>query len=154
MLTFERARELLVYDPETGVFTRKTGGAVSGTIYNGYVRLGIDGRNYRAHRVAWLVFHGRWPGALDHIDGDRANNRIANLREVTTTENNRNKKIGRNNTSGVLGVYKHRNRWRANIKAGGKLLTIGHFASFDEAVAARKAAERQYGFHENHGRAA
>lgn len=87
MLTVERLRELLDYDPETGVFRWKEPrrkcrvGEVAGSLRkDGYVKIQVDGRFYQAHRLAWLCVYGVWPSAIDHIDGNRANNAIANLR--------------------------------------------------------------------------
>lgn len=91
---------------------------------------------------------------VDHINGDGLDNRRSNLRAVSAAENQRNKRINSNNTSGVAGVsYAERDAvWMASIKVDGKGKVLGHFQTFDEAVAARKAAEVHYGFHPNHGR--
>lgn len=108
-----------------------------------------------AHRVIWLLHHGSWPSHdLDHINGIRTDNRISNLRPVTKAENLRNRARSSNNTSGVMGVKidPRYNTWQAWIEFAGKKKHLGSFKSFDAAVAARKAAERRLGFHENHGR--
>lgn len=91
---------------------------------------------------------------IDHINHVRTDNRIVNLRKASNTENSRNASIGSNNTSGALGVWfeKRRNAWVAEIKVDRRKIHIGQFDAFEDAVAARKAAEVKYGFHENHGK--
>lgn len=115
----------------------------------------IFDRSYRAHRVLWLLHTGEWPtDQIDHINGDRADNRIINLRAVSNTDNARNSCRPSNNTSGVVGVYwyKRHNMWYASIRINEKNLSLGYFEDFADAVATRKAAEVNYGFHENHGK--
>lgn len=91
---------------------------------------------------------------IDHINHIRTDNRIVNLRKASNTENSRNASIGSNNTSGAVGVWfeKRRNAWVAEIKVDRRKIHIGQFDTFDAAVAARKAAEVEFGFHENHGK--
>jgi hypothetical protein len=105
--------------------------------------------------VAFAIYYGRWPdGQLDHINGDRRDNRIANLREVSNAENSRNAGRRRDNTSGVVGVSSTSSRlnpWRAYIKIGDRVRHLGRFPSIKTAADARRAAERQHGYHENHG---
>jgi hypothetical protein len=99
--------------------------------------------------------HGAWPeGEVDHIDHDKSNNRISNLRVTTRTGNGRNASLFRTNTSGASGVewYKMRQRWRAYISVNNRRVHLGYFDAFDEAVAARKTAEINLGYHPNHGR--
>ena len=123
----------------------------------GYLIGRIYRRIYMAHRVVWLLALKRWPtDQIDHINGDYADNRLANLREVSTAENARNQKMKSNNTSGVTGVCwsKRRDCWTAYIGVDGTNHTILYSESFEKAVLARKAAQLQYGFHPNHGRAA
>ncbi|TES59213.1 HNH endonuclease [Pseudomonas syringae pv. tomato] len=132
-------------------------GRPSGSLNSwGYVQFHFQGSYYKAHRVVWLICKGYWPEELDHINGNRTDNRIENLREVTRQENLRNQKIRSNNTSGVMGVGwdKCNRRWTARIRYEGKNKCIGYFKTFDEAAAARKAAEIAFGYHPNHGRAA
>ena len=114
----------------------------------------IFSRRYRAHRVIWCMVHGRWPTAIDHIDGDTSNNSISNLREASQQENMRNISRRTDNTSGFSGVCwaTRDEKWRAYIENGGKRIWLGDFKSKRKAVAARAAAEKKYGFHENHGR--
>lgn len=113
--------------------------------------------NYRyvlAHRVIWKLMTGEDAVEVDHIDGDRSNNRWSNLREVSSAGNNRNAAMRSDNTSGVVGVvwHKRERKWMAGTSIGGKYQFLGLFDSFDDAVAARKAAEPSSGFHPNHGR--
>jgi HNH endonuclease len=124
---------------------------------NGRLSIKIFGETFFAHRVAWAVHYGSWPdGEIDHISGYATDNRLANLRCVTRQENNKNRGMATNNTSGVMGVnwYDRRKCWRAFIKISGKSQHLGHFKNFDDAVAARKLAETNLHFHANHGRAA
>ncbi len=120
----------------------------------GYVQFQYQGQTYKAHRVIWLCIHGCWPGELDHINGNRADNRIENLREVTRQENLRNQKVRINSSTGVMGVTRDGKKWRARIRVNGKFIHLGYFDAMEGAVAARKAADIKYGFHENHGRPA
>ncbi len=123
----------------------------------GYRQGWICNRHESAHRVIWAVVHGCWPAQeIDHVNGDRSDNRLANLREVTPQENRRNMSISARNTSGVAGVNwdARRETWRARITVNYKEIYLGEFSIFDEARSARKAAEQQYGFHRNHGRLA
>lgn len=180
--TYEYVSQRLSYDPETGVLTWKerpremfaTEGAfktwnirhvnkqAGSLVHNrGYVkiRLSVFGKPLRltAHRVAWLLHTGSWPELhLDHINGDKQDNRIENLRQVTPAENARNQRLCSGNTSGHLGVDYRKdcpNRpWCAKIKVDRKSIYLGSYATKEEAIAARKEAERKYGFHENHGR--
>ena len=156
-------RELLDYDPETGVFRRRVRssnrinvGDVAGSANgDGYLKIRILGRHYRAHRLAWLYAYGEWPvGQIDHINGRRDDNRIENLRDVNHCENTRNAKIKSNNKTGVLGVYwyKRNNKFYAQIRGEGRQIFIGSFDTLDAAAFARKEAERKYGYHSNHGR--
>ena len=130
-----------------------------GSISKSYrvVRFKWDGKvsHWLQHRIVWAMHYGQWPTkALDHIDGDRANNAITNLREVTVQENGKNRGINKNNTSGHTGVTweKRLSRWKASITVNGKYISLKTYANIEDAIAARQAAEIKYGFHENHGR--
>ena len=121
----------------------------------GYLIINVKYRLYKAHRLVWLYVHGRWPKEIDHINGDRADNRIENLREVTRSQNRRNSKKPSTNTSGHMGVYLNKKKgkpFRAGIWHNNRQIWIGSYNSIEEAVAARKAAERKYGYSPNHGR--
>jgi len=122
---------------------------------SGYYVGAIFNRAYKAHRIIWAMHHGEWPnGEIDHISGEKLDNRLSNLRVVSGSENRRNQKLPANNTSGAIGVELRDRigRWQARIKFEGKNIHIGMFDTFEEAVAARKEAEKKYGFHPNHGR--
>lgn len=121
----------------------------------GYLQGYIHNRRYYAHRVAYALYHGHWPtGQIDHITGITSDNRIANLRDVTTQENQRNQRRSANNTSGATGVgwCKKSHKWRAQISIKKTTKQIGVFERFEDALAARKMAERELGFHQNHGK--
>ena len=154
-LTAERLRELFHYDPLTGVFTRLVStasnaraGDVAGTLMQiGYLLIGIQGKSYLAHRLAWLFVHGEWPkDQIDHINRDRTDNRICNLREATIKQNQRNLSKSCNNTSGVPGVHwrSDRAKWWALIESDGQKHYLGMFNTKEEAIAARKAGELKY----------
>lgn len=139
-------RDRLHYSPESGVFTWRRGagarakaGAVAGTrTEQGYIRIGIDGRYYRAHRLAWLYVHGSWPvEQIDHINGDRADNRIANLREVTAAGNRQNQGVARcDSETGLLGVTARDGKYLARLRVGGKELSGGRHLTADAAYEA------------------
>jgi hypothetical protein len=162
MLTYEYVNELLKYDHETGILTWKVprqgirvGNEAGCLAKNGYRYVRIDGKNYLSHRLAWLLYTREWPAdQIDHINQVRDDNRIKNLREVSHRDNLRNQKKPKNNSSGVVGVFwfKPTQKWRALIQIDGKLKHLGLFKALDDAVAVRKAAEKEYGYHPNHGR--
>lgn len=159
-LTQQRLKEVLHYDSDSGVFTWAVGrrkaakGVVAGGFSDrGYLNICVDGVRYRAHRLAWLYMYGVYPKQIDHLNHVRHDNRIINLRETDNTGNSRNQSKPIHNTSGVVGVSlsnrigKDETRWEVRIC--GKFL--GYFDNFFEAVCKRKSAERQFGFHPNHG---
>ena len=121
----------------------------------GYKTGHIFRKTYMAHRVAWAVSNGVWPDhEIDHISGVRWDNRLVNLRDATRAQQQRNVKQRRDNTTGAKGVdFKTCiGKWRARINHGGRRIHLGAFVSLGEAIAARKAAERECGYHANHGR--
>ncbi|RYY51339.1 MAG: HNH endonuclease [Chitinophagaceae bacterium] len=160
-LTVEYLTSRLSYDPETGEFTWKVAkggkrvGDKAGSINDqGYLLIRINRIIYRAHRLAWIMMTGSSPiNELDHVDGNRSNNKWSNLRDVTRLENKRN--LGRitTNNSGHTGVmwYKAGSKWHAQITVEGKAIHLGYFENLEDAVKVRKEAEEFYGFHEQHG---
>lgn len=168
-ISVETLRSLLAYDPQTGVLTWKArdgkatfnarfaGTPALGLVANcrGYLHGTLEGRKVTAHRVAYALHFGQWPdGEVDHINGCKTDNRASNLREVTPSENCRNQKRPRNNTSGVLGVWfdKSRQRWRAEIRHNGINQKLGSFSTREDAEVARSIANDRFGYHPNHGR--
>jgi hypothetical protein len=143
MITAERLREVVTYDPDTGVFRwamrRKKAsiGAVAGSQrQDGYSLIRIDYQRYYAHRLAWLYMTGEWPSVeIDHKNGDPSDNRFSNLRAATRSQNAANVKRQRNNTSGVKGVFfcAAVRKWQAKICHGKRHIFLGNFASLDAA---------------------
>ena len=160
-ITQDKLKQLLDYNPETGVFTwvvRKARcihiGDVAGGNCHGYIRINISGDIYAAHRLACLWMTGDWPAdQVDHINHDRSDNRWVNLRQVSQVTNLKNQSLYKNNTCGVTGVYwaENRKKYEASIRVDKKLIHIGRYSLLSDAKAARKAAEIKYGFHQNHG---
>ena len=145
----ELARQLLDYNPATGVFTRPNGQVTGEVTYRGYIRIKVARGRYLAHRLAWLLAYGEpVPTNLDHIDGNRANNRIANLRAATGSQNCANGKKRMTNRSGVKGVYfdKSIGKYRVYIYINGRRTHYGTFKTLIEAAACRiEAAEKLHG---------
>lgn len=178
----EVLRQLVDYGPDTGHFTwlsrpedffddGKQTKKHNAAIWNGknagkpafvtpmgygYLSAGIFGQTVLAHRAAWKWMTGEEAAVIDHIDGDPKNNKWSNLRSVCQQDNSKNARRSKNNTSGAVGVVwnKQRSRWCASIHINYRKKHLGLFDKFEDAVAARKAAELEHGFHENHGRAA
>jgi hypothetical protein len=161
-LTADELRAALDYDPATGIFTWKwrTGlrgssnarnaGKVSGEVSKyGYIRIMLNSRHYLAHRLAWLYIYGHWPNEqIDHINRITSDNRIANLREATHSQNNVRARPMRNNSSGILGVFRSptKGKWYVSVTRDGKTKHLGTFASIDEAKAVRdEEVRRSYG---------
>ena len=154
-LTAEYLRSILHYDPATGIFTRKVrtsrnvkvGDIVGSQNGDGYLQISVRSRRHKAHRLAWLYVYGAWPtDQIDHINRIRTDNRISNLREVTNKQNMQNASKRSDNTSGHPGVswYKQKSKWQAKIKHNQKLIHLGSFTTIEEALSARKAAEKTY----------
>lgn len=153
MLTRKRLREVLEYNPDTGVFTRLVGkfrgrraGFVSG---HGHIQISIDNRLYLAHRLAWLYVCGKWPPAgIDHIDNNKQNNAISNLRLATQSQNGANRCAPKTNRSGFKGVHwsNHTRKWRAQITVRGRGQNLGDFETPEEAhLAYVEAAKSSFG---------
>jgi hypothetical protein len=158
--TPEELRKLLRYEPQTGKLYRLRGEyeiveAFTSKDTHGYHRGTINGKALSAHRAIWALVHGEWPPEqIDHINGQRDDNRLINLRCVTHSENHKNRARASNNTSGRTGVrlQKQTGNWEARIKIHGHYLHLGTFKRFEDAVVAREAAEIEHGFHPNHDR--
>lgn len=175
----ERLRRMLRYEPETGKlywrerqpsdFAHTVDPAGYCTAFNsryagkeaftasksGYKTTTIRGfGRFRAHRVAWAIVHGEWPEQLDHINHDRSDNRLCNLRAANDTLNQRNRPLRKDNKLGRTGVYQTKaGRYSAEITLAGRTKRLGTFDTVEAASAARSAAEAMHGFHPNHGRA-
>lgn len=175
-LSQDDVMELLIYDPATGVLSwkprplemfeservwkiwnRRYANKEAGNIHptSGYRKVAIRSYPYLSHRLIWLMVHGELPVHIDHQDGQRSNNRLENLRNVTPSVNHKNVRRKSTNTSGVTGVRMETRtgKWHAYIRVDYARKNLGRYDSIDAAVAARKLAESQYGFHPNHGRA-
>jgi hypothetical protein len=153
-LTVERLKEVLHYDPATGVFrwlydsptSPRQAGSIAGSSYKGsYWRINIDGRRYAAHRLAYLYMTGTWPPSdLDHINRDRCDSRWANLRLANKSQNGANSV--RHNRFGMRGVYQARGSLYSQIRKNGRTIYLGIFDTPDEAHAAfKKAAAELHG---------
>jgi hypothetical protein len=147
-LTQEYLKTLLSYDPATGMFAWRArrgsikAGASAGSICQGYINISIDGKLQKAHRLAWLYVNGEFPnGDIDHINGNRADNRIVNLRQVTRAQNMQNMD-SKNGTCGTS-YAKNISRWRAGIRKNGKRYHLGCFATQEEAHAAYLKAKQE-----------
>jgi hypothetical protein len=177
----ELLRKLLRYEPETGelywrertpdMFPRGKQTALHNcSIWNGrfahkpaftsttkwgYRQGSVFNKKLTGHRVAWAIQHGAWPShEIDHINGVRDDNRLANLRDVTSSENGRNSRKPAHNTSGSVGVSwcESRGKWVAYIRTNGKVVNLGRFSQKVDAIAMRRSAELEHGYHPNHGR--
>jgi hypothetical protein len=132
---------------DRGQIIKARAGDVAGTVSEGYRQVCIDSEIHPAHRVAWMIVHGRWPGAfIDHINGDKADNRLCNLREATASENNCNRAKPNTNTSGFKGVHLHRRsgKWKAQISVGGRRRHLGLFLTPEDAHAAYVSAAKEF----------
>jgi hypothetical protein len=164
----EYLRKRLRYEPETGklfwldcedmpnCWRAKWSGKAAFTAVGfwGYRIGAINNVSFLAHRISYALHHGNWPSdQIDHINGVRDDNRIANLRVVSPQENLRNASMRSDNTSGVCGVYWHKQteKWQARIKVDGRFKHLGLFTSIEAAAAARAEASVKYGYTDRHG---
>lgn len=162
MLTFDQAKETFRYDPETGKVYWKIdvgiikAGTEAGSLghrkRNTYKQIQFRGKDYLAHRVAWLLHYGVWPeNKIDHCDGDGLNNRPGNMKDATNQENQRNSRMYQTNTSGFPGVSRERGKWRAVIYINGRQKYLGCFDDKDKAATAYRKAANELRFTERHG---
>jgi hypothetical protein len=141
------------------IWNGKLSGVPAGSLTsNGYLITSVSfcatPKKYLIHRLIWAIHHGRWPiDQIDHISHNKTDNALSNLREVSATDNGRNKTSLRNNTSGRIGVsWKERcKKWEAYIAVKRKYIYLGRHVNLEDAIKARENAERMYGFHKNHG---
>jgi hypothetical protein len=150
MLSKEQILKSVNYDPLTGIFTRKTtskyslrnnGKEIKTTDKDGYIVFKINGKMFKAHRVAYFLIHGEWPNQVDHINRITSDNRAENIRCASQGQNNQNRKIAKNNTSGTVGVRLQKyGKWRAYIYHNKKSIYLGEYITFEEALSARMAA--------------
>lgn len=154
MITIANLPSHVSYDPETGIFKRmrtygyrnryKSGEIIGSIDARGYLILKFDGKQYKAHRVAWALMTGKWPEfEIDHKDGPKNDNRWCNLRPATHAQNVRNRPIGHNNRSGFKGVVRCGRKWRAVVGYEGRKFDLGVFDAPEAAHAAyvAKASE-------------
>lgn len=153
MITLSELKELYDFNPETGLFSRikpvtraklGSGGSIND---QGYVVLFLKGRSVRGHRAAWLYFYGEWPKShIDHINGNRSDNRISNLRLASQSQNRQNSKTPKNNTSGYKGVScdTRHGTWRARIFVNNKDKYLGTFKTKEQASEAYIDAAKKY----------
>lgn len=153
-LTQERLKEVYEYLPESGLFIRKIrtfrykAGEVAGTLVDeGYIQIGIDGKQYRSHRLAFLYMTGQWPSLeVDHINGARSDNSWLNLREATRIQNGQNRGISKGNTTGYKGVsfISTTGTYQAHIRVNGKGIYLGRYKTAEEAAAVYQQAAQKY----------
>ena len=155
MLTQAQLKSVLNYDQDTGIFTwlvkiskKIKIGDIAGSKANGYKIIRLNNKQYYAHRLAWLYIAGEWPkNEIDHINNIKIDNRIKNLRDVSSSKNKQNKiKAQKNSTSGFLGVswHKAKNKWRARIRVNKKELVLGYFDDKEIAYQTYLNAKRKY----------
>ena len=161
-LSIEKLKSILSYDHKTGIFTwvknvgtrGKIGCKAGYMVSTGYVGIVLSGEKYLAHRLAYLYHYGEQPDNIDHINGDREDNAISNLRSVTKAENLKNKCVRKDNKSGIQGVCRTANgkRWRARIRNKGVEVSLGTYDKKEDAKDAVEKAMEKYEYHYNHGR--
>jgi hypothetical protein len=149
-----RPRDEFATENAWAVWNAKHAGTVAGwRAVNGYRYVRFAGKCRKVSRLVWLMHEGTVPDRIDHVSGDKADDRIGNLRDVTQAINSQNRARQRNNTSGTGGVHQSRSgRWVAQLNVGGKRKYLGSFADKSDAVLVREFAAAKAGFHQNHDR--
>jgi hypothetical protein len=163
-ITQDIIKNELNYNPETGIFTRRItrsnramAGSIAGTMRknSGYIIIGINNVQYYAHRLAYIYVYGDQDSdfQIDHINHNRRDNRICNLRLSDFLQNSKNRPISKANKTGIIGAHfcKKTKKYEATITVNKKRIYLGGFLNLEDAAKARKKAEQNYGFHENHG---
>jgi hypothetical protein len=160
-ITLERLKELVEYNSELGRFfwlqsrhnSMKKGTEAGSFDAHGYGQIVLDRKIYKEHHIVWFYHTGEWPDQqIDHINHQRRDNRFENLRLADNSENHKNRPMQRNNTSGFVGVYWDKRGWfESYIHIHRRKIRLGRFAEIEDAIEARKRANKEYGFHENHG---
>ncbi len=160
MLTQKKVLELFIYEPTTGIVTRKIQtsnvtkkGEIVGSKNNGYLDVQIQGKKYRLHRIIWLMMTGNFPNKIDHKDRKRDNNKWNNLRDYTHKQNNKNRGMSTLNTSGINGIawVEGKTKWKAFIGINGKTKHIGYYNTKNDAISARKEKEKELDYDTSHG---
>ena len=170
-IPIDELRQLLSYDAKTGCLYRLPkpstnrfnkqyntcyAGNVTGDIQaDGYLATSVKGKRIKNHRIAWALHFNEWPDRqIDHINHIRTDNRIENLRLADDASNRKNQSPPKDNTSGMVGVSwrKDRSCYAVYINSGGKRTRLGHYVNLNDAIAARDAANQNFGFHPNHGK--
>jgi len=161
-LTQELLQSLFTYDKDTGELRFKyargcrKANSLAGTFHDGYLRTKINKNNYMVHRLIWFMNYGFIDAKkhIDHINHNKLDNRLINLRLVEENINHKNKPMQKNNTSGYCGVYfnKKSNAWFTSIPLNGKNKYLGAFKDKEDAIKCRKEAEIKYNYHPNHGK--
>ena len=153
MVTQKQLKELFDYNPDTGIFITKKTGLVAGCPHTkGYLQINVRGLTYLLHRLAWIYIYG--DGSLedlyiDHINRNKVDNRIANLRLVTRSINQRNQSLSTRNKSGKKGIHfdTGKNKWRSRIRDfDGKLICLGRYKKLEDAIKAQESVEIKYGY--------
>lgn len=151
--TLAQLRKILKYDPETGIFTwlrdhnngrMKYGSRAGRADARGYRAIGIDNELYSEHHLAWVFVYGEWPKQIDHKNRNKSDNRIANLRKATTSQNALNRKY-KGSRSGHRNIFLHKGKYKVELRVDGVLTFFGYFTSLKRAIKVRNEARISHG---------
>ena len=150
----EQLESSFIFDSENGLLKNKSSGIAYRADGDGYIRVVFQGRRYLAHRIIWKMVHGQDPDIIDHINGNKSDNRIQNLRSVGFEESAKNRSLRSDNKSGCGGVFQNKKtgKWNVFLSVDGKQKYFGSFDSKDDAVKERKKQEKLHLYSANHGR--